>query len=190
MGVAIRVHREGDDAVALAVLGHAFEGAPGRAHGGIVAAIFDDAVGFVLSMETTPAFTGASRCRTSRPRPFLTAGARRSAPHAGRAKKLLVEGEPGERRSLKRRGSSSPSRWSGSPKRASREGSRRTSDSLAGAAATRRYGGRASSCDVAPSVTRFRSIQSLQRSSSTVRIGSKRRWRPQSPSQSSRCRCT
>jgi acyl-coenzyme A thioesterase PaaI-like protein len=58
MGVAISVHREGDDAVATVSLGAAFGGAPGRAHGGIVAAIFDDVMGFVLSMISTPAFTG------------------------------------------------------------------------------------------------------------------------------------
>jgi acyl-coenzyme A thioesterase PaaI-like protein len=58
MGIAIEVHREGDDAVARIALGSAFEGAPGRAHGGIVAAGFDDTMGFVLSMEKTPAFTG------------------------------------------------------------------------------------------------------------------------------------
>jgi acyl-coenzyme A thioesterase PaaI-like protein len=58
MGVAIAVHREGDDAVARVTLGAAFEGAPGRAHGGIVAAVFDDTMGFVLSMESTAAFTG------------------------------------------------------------------------------------------------------------------------------------
>ncbi len=59
MGVAITVHRHGDDAVARVTLGAAFEGAPGRAHGGIVAAVFDDTMGFVLSMEKTPAFTGS-----------------------------------------------------------------------------------------------------------------------------------
>ena len=58
MGIAIDVHREGDDAVARVELGAAFEGAPGRAHGGVVAAVFDDTMGFVLSMERTPAFTG------------------------------------------------------------------------------------------------------------------------------------
>lgn len=31
---------------------------PARAHGGIVAAVFDDTMGFVLSMQGTPAFTG------------------------------------------------------------------------------------------------------------------------------------
>lgn len=58
MGVAIEVHRAGDVAVARVALGAAFEGAPGRAHGGIVAAVFDDTMGFVLSMHGTAAFTG------------------------------------------------------------------------------------------------------------------------------------
>jgi acyl-coenzyme A thioesterase PaaI-like protein len=58
MGVAAQTRRDGDDAVVLATLGEAFEGAPGRAHGGIVAALFDEAMGFVLSIACTPAFTG------------------------------------------------------------------------------------------------------------------------------------
>lgn len=58
MGIAIDVRREGEEAVASVVLGPAFEGAPGRAHGGIVAAVFDDTMGFVLSMLKQPAFTG------------------------------------------------------------------------------------------------------------------------------------
>lgn len=58
MGVAIEVRCEGVDAVAETVLGAAFEGAPGRAHGGVVAAIFDDVMGYVLSIHKVPAFTG------------------------------------------------------------------------------------------------------------------------------------
>ena len=50
MGVAIDVHCDSGDAVAETVLGAAFEGAPGRAHGGVVAAIFDDVMGYVLSI--------------------------------------------------------------------------------------------------------------------------------------------
>ena len=37
MGIAARLWREGDEAVCQVTLGEAFEGAPGRAHGGIVA---------------------------------------------------------------------------------------------------------------------------------------------------------
>jgi acyl-coenzyme A thioesterase PaaI-like protein len=70
MGVAITVRRSGDAAVAEVTLGAAFEGAPGRAHGGIVAAIFDDAMGFVLSMERTPAFTGRLTVSYAAPTPI------------------------------------------------------------------------------------------------------------------------
>jgi acyl-coenzyme A thioesterase PaaI-like protein len=58
LGVAIDVRREGDEAVAHVELGPAFEGAPGRSHGGIVAAIFDDVLGYLLTFTSTPGFTG------------------------------------------------------------------------------------------------------------------------------------
>ena len=58
MGIAIDVHRDGDEAVARVELGAAFEGAPGRSHGGIVAAIFDDILGYLLTFTHTPGFTG------------------------------------------------------------------------------------------------------------------------------------
>jgi acyl-coenzyme A thioesterase PaaI-like protein len=58
LGIAIEVHREGDEAVAEVSLGAAFEGAPGRSHGGIVAAIFDDVLGYLLTLRQQPGFTG------------------------------------------------------------------------------------------------------------------------------------
>lgn len=58
LGIGIVVHREGAEAVARVELGAAFEGAPGRSHGGIVAAIFDDVLGYLLTLEQQPAFTG------------------------------------------------------------------------------------------------------------------------------------
>jgi hypothetical protein len=36
----------------------AHEGAPGRSHGGVVAALFDDVFGFLLTLVVEPAFTG------------------------------------------------------------------------------------------------------------------------------------
>jgi acyl-coenzyme A thioesterase PaaI-like protein len=57
MGLGMRIWRDGEEAVARVRLGHAFEGAPGRAHGGVVAAIFDDVMGIVLTIQSTPAFT-------------------------------------------------------------------------------------------------------------------------------------
>jgi acyl-coenzyme A thioesterase PaaI-like protein len=57
MGLGMTIWRDDDQAVARVRLGHAFEGAPGRAHGGVVAAVFDDVMGIVLTIHQTPAFT-------------------------------------------------------------------------------------------------------------------------------------
>jgi acyl-coenzyme A thioesterase PaaI-like protein len=70
LGIAIEVHREGDEAVADVVLGPAFEGAPGRSHGGIVAAIFDDVLGYLLTLHGVPAFTGELTVRYHAPTPI------------------------------------------------------------------------------------------------------------------------
>ncbi len=70
MGIAIEVHREGQEAVAEVTLGPAFEGAPGRSHGGIVAAIFDDVLGYLLTLVRQPAFTGELTVRYLAPTPI------------------------------------------------------------------------------------------------------------------------
>lgn len=58
MGLGIQVSREGNSAVSRVTLGPAYEGAPGRAHGGIISAVFDEVMSYVLSIIQTPAFTG------------------------------------------------------------------------------------------------------------------------------------
>jgi acyl-coenzyme A thioesterase PaaI-like protein len=58
LGLEPDIRREGDEIVAEITLHSAHEGAPGRSHGGVVAALFDDIYGFVLSLTRTPAFTG------------------------------------------------------------------------------------------------------------------------------------
>lgn len=58
LGIGVSPRRVGDEVVADVTLGAAFEGAPGRAHGGIVAAIFDDVLGYLLTLNQIPAFTG------------------------------------------------------------------------------------------------------------------------------------
>jgi acyl-coenzyme A thioesterase PaaI-like protein len=58
MGIAAKLWREKDEAVCQVTLGEAFEGAPGRAHGGIVASIIDETMGLAMSLSQTPAFTG------------------------------------------------------------------------------------------------------------------------------------
>ncbi len=57
-GLDAEFHRHGDEIEALVTLRAAHEGAPGRCHGGIVAALFDDVFGYVLDVISQPAFTG------------------------------------------------------------------------------------------------------------------------------------
>jgi acyl-coenzyme A thioesterase PaaI-like protein len=93
MGIAITVHRDGDDAVARVCFGPAFEGAPGRAHGGVVAAVFDDTLGFVLSMLQTPAFTGQLTVSYLAPTPVGEDLEFRARLRERNGRKLLIEGE-------------------------------------------------------------------------------------------------
>lgn len=58
LGLEPRIVRDGDEVVATVTLRAAHEGAPSRAHGGVVSALFDDVYGFILSILRTPAFTG------------------------------------------------------------------------------------------------------------------------------------
>lgn len=57
-GIELEVRFDNGEVIADVVLRRAFEGAPGRAHGGIVAAAFDDVTGFVIGKLQEPAFTG------------------------------------------------------------------------------------------------------------------------------------
>jgi acyl-coenzyme A thioesterase PaaI-like protein len=57
-GLDMVVHRDGDRVRARFTFGPADEGPPQRAHGGLVALAFDDALGFVLNMHRIIAYTG------------------------------------------------------------------------------------------------------------------------------------
>jgi acyl-coenzyme A thioesterase PaaI-like protein len=57
MGLGAVLWREGETAVMEAKLGKAFEGAPGRAHGGVVAALVDETMGLVMALQGALAFT-------------------------------------------------------------------------------------------------------------------------------------
>jgi acyl-coenzyme A thioesterase PaaI-like protein len=92
MGIAMRAHRDGDEAVARVTLGPAFEGAPGRAHGGVVAAVFDDTMGFVLSMLRTPAFTGRLTVTYRAPTPVGEELEFRAQLRERSGRKLVIEG--------------------------------------------------------------------------------------------------
>jgi acyl-coenzyme A thioesterase PaaI-like protein len=69
-GVEFDVRYEGDEIVADVLLRRGFEGPPGRAHGGIVSAVFDDITGFVIGQLGEPAFTGELTVRFLAPVPI------------------------------------------------------------------------------------------------------------------------
>jgi acyl-coenzyme A thioesterase PaaI-like protein len=57
MGLGAYLWRDGDQAVMEVTLRRAFEGAPDRAHGGIVAALIDETLGLVLAIHGRLALT-------------------------------------------------------------------------------------------------------------------------------------
>lgn len=69
LGIGIVVARDGDAVLASATLGAAFEGWSGMAHGGIVAALFDDVLGYLLTLHRVPGFTGELTVRYHQPTP-------------------------------------------------------------------------------------------------------------------------
>lgn len=93
MGIALTCLREGAEAVATVTLGAAFEGAPGRAHAGVVAAVFDDVMGFVLSMVQTPAYTGRLTVSYLAPTPLATPLEFRAHVRNREGRKLWIAGE-------------------------------------------------------------------------------------------------
>jgi acyl-coenzyme A thioesterase PaaI-like protein len=60
----------GDEVVATAIFGLAYEGPPGHVHGGYVAAAFDEVLGYVQSMTGNPGMTGTLTVRYRRPTPL------------------------------------------------------------------------------------------------------------------------
>ena len=82
-----------DEVVARVVLRRAFEGAPGRAHGGIVAAAFDDVTGFVIAMLAEPAFTGELTVRYVAPVPIERPLVMRARLTGRERRKLFIEAE-------------------------------------------------------------------------------------------------
>jgi acyl-coenzyme A thioesterase PaaI-like protein len=93
LGIAADITREGDVAVLRTTLGPAFEGAPGRAHGGVVAALIDEVMGFVLSINATPAYTGRLTVTYRAPTPLGVEIEMRARLHARAGRKLQIEAE-------------------------------------------------------------------------------------------------
>lgn len=92
-GLDVRIVRDGDDAVGHVTLGAAHEGAPGRSHGGIVSALFDDVYGFILTILGQPAFTGTLTIRYERGVPIHQPLECRVRLDEREGRKLLMSGE-------------------------------------------------------------------------------------------------
>lgn len=69
-GLEMQVYRRGDRVEATFIIGSSFEGAPSRSHGGIVALAFDDAMGFMLNLLQTVAYTGQLTTNFKAPTPL------------------------------------------------------------------------------------------------------------------------
>lgn len=83
----------GDEAVVRTTLGTAYEGAPGRSHGGMVAALFDDFTAFVLPLVKVAAYTGELTVRYHRPVPVEVPLEFRARIVSHEGRKLRVTGE-------------------------------------------------------------------------------------------------
>ncbi len=93
MGLEAHLWREGDEAVGQVTLGAAYEGAPGRAHGGIVAAMIDETMGLVLSISATLAFTGRLTITYRAPTPLGVLLESRARLKERNGRKLTITGE-------------------------------------------------------------------------------------------------
>ncbi len=92
-GLDLAMHRHGDEIEARLTMRAAHEGAPGRSHGGIVAALFDDVFGFLLGVIQQPAFTGELRIRYVAPTPLHRELACRVRLDEVDGRKLTMSGE-------------------------------------------------------------------------------------------------
>ncbi|HZB41025.1 MAG TPA: PaaI family thioesterase [Ilumatobacter sp.] len=92
-GLDLDMHRYGDEIEGRVVLRSAHEGAPGRAHGGIIAALFDDVFGYVLGVLAQPAFTGDLYVRYAAAAPLHRQLACRVRLHSRTGRKLVMTGE-------------------------------------------------------------------------------------------------
>jgi acyl-coenzyme A thioesterase PaaI-like protein len=92
-GVDIEVEQMAEEIVARVTLRRAFEGAPGRAHGGIVAAAFDDVTGYVIGHLRQPAFTGELTVRYLAPVPVEEPLEMRARLEGRERRKLFITAE-------------------------------------------------------------------------------------------------
>jgi len=93
MGFGARIRREGEEAVLTVTLGAAFEGAPGRSHGGVVATLIDETMGMVLAIVGAPAFTARLTVNYRAPTPIGVPLEVRARLVARDGRKLTITGE-------------------------------------------------------------------------------------------------
>ncbi|MFN8036823.1 MAG: PaaI family thioesterase [Acidimicrobiia bacterium] len=92
-GIDFALRHEGDDVVVQTAFRRAFEGAPNRVHGGMVAALFDDVTGFVIARLDEPAFTGELTVRFEAAVPVETPLVVRCRLASRERRKLHITGE-------------------------------------------------------------------------------------------------
>jgi acyl-coenzyme A thioesterase PaaI-like protein len=92
-GVDIQVEPGGTDVVARVLFRKGFEGPPGRAHGGMIAAAFDDVTGFIIGRIGQPAFTGELTVRYVGPTPIETPLVMTARLDGQERRKLFISGD-------------------------------------------------------------------------------------------------
>lgn len=91
--VPMVVQRQGDAVVSTVTLDAAFEGAPGRSHGGFVSAIFDDLFGSLPMLQNKIAFTASLTVNYVAPSPVFEPVLFRGWIERVEGRKIFVAGE-------------------------------------------------------------------------------------------------
>ena len=91
--VDVEVEPGGDEVVAHVLFRKGFEGPPGRAHGGMIAAAFDDVTGFIIGRIGQPAFTGELTVRYVGPTPIETPVRMTARLDGQERRKIFISGE-------------------------------------------------------------------------------------------------
>jgi acyl-coenzyme A thioesterase PaaI-like protein len=92
MGLGAYLTRDGDQAVMQVTLGKSFEGAAGRAHGGILAALIDETMGLAVSMNGQMALTGRLEITYRGPAPIGVEIVSRAWVEGREGRKITVRG--------------------------------------------------------------------------------------------------
>lgn len=90
ISMGLSAHRCGDEVRASVEFGPLYQGAPGRVHGGALAAVLDDVTGLVLNIHRLPALTASLSISYHRPVPIGTPVAVRAALADRTGRKLTI----------------------------------------------------------------------------------------------------